>query len=105
MSEQRVEHEESLQADVVARLPMTAEQALERLKKGQPVENAKIERLSFCGEFPSAVRLKNCQLIRPNFDAAVFKSEVAFIQCLIDRPTFHRSAVFEQGWNLSHSTL
>lgn len=106
MSDQH-EHpvDENQHVDAVVRLPMTAEVALERLKKGQPVENVKIERLRLQGEFTNQVRLKNCLLIRPQFDATVFKAEVCLTHCLVDRPIFRHAIVFEHGWNVTSSTF
>ncbi|MDB5386759.1 MAG: hypothetical protein JWM11_2405 [Planctomycetaceae bacterium] len=94
-----------VQQDVVARQPMTPEQAWERLQKGQPIENAKIERLLFRGELAQPVRMKNCLLIRPTFDHATFKHDVNLNNCVLDRPIFRQTTHFEQGLNVSSSTF
>src|SRR5262245_28534657 len=57
-----------------ARLP--AKEALERLHVGETLENVRIERLAFKGEFPLPVRLKRCVLVQPHFDGAKFHGEV-----------------------------
>jgi len=104
MSEHRDESE-TQPAENITRQLMTAEQAIERLKRGQPIENAKIDRLRFQGEYSHPIRMKNCLLIRPDFENVTFKSEVAITHSVVDRPTFRQTSVFEQGLNLSFSTL
>jgi hypothetical protein len=84
---------------------MTAEAALDRLRKGQALENVRIERLCFEGEFPLPFKLKNCQLIRPQFDGATFQGEVAFMGCTLEKPVFGRPNVFANNLLLNGSTL
>lgn len=105
MSELLTAAEEIDKPEPAARIPLAADVALERLRNGQLVENAKIERLLLRGEFTQPVRLKNCLLIRPRFDTATFHDEVTISCCLLDRPNFRRPIVFEQGLNLAGSTL
>lgn len=105
MSESLIATEELDKPEPVARTLITADEALERLRNGQPVENAKIDRLQFRGEFAHPVRLKNCLLIRPNFHKVTFHGEVAIVGSSIDRPTFRGPAVFEHGLALANSTL
>lgn len=92
-------------AEPAARVTMTAEAALERLRNGQSVENAKIDRLCLRGEFTQPVRLKNCLLIRPKFDSVTFKAEVVITSSLLDRPNFRRPVIFEHGLTFAGSTL
>lgn len=105
MFEQNESSEMAAVQDVVIRQSMTAEVAWERIQKGQLIENAKIEKLHFRGEVAQAVRLKNCMLIRPIFEKAVFKGEVQLTNCTIDRPAFRQVNHFEQGLNVASSTF
>jgi hypothetical protein len=86
-----------------ARLP--AKEALERLHAGETLENVRIERLAFKGEFPLPVRLKRCVLVQPQFDGAKFHGEVQLLGCTIDRPRFGRPSEFAQNFDLLGSTL
>lgn len=105
MSEALVTSEELERAEPVTRVSMTADAALELLRLGKPVENAKIDRLQLRGEFTHPVTLKNCLLIRPKFDRVTFKAEVVIGSSLLDRPNFRHPVVFEQGLTLAGSTL
>src|SRR4051812_35039845 len=69
-----------------ARTELSPAEALERLRKGQPLENVRVERLVFRGEFPLPIRLTHCVLVRPRFDGAVFLDEVRLTACTLDRP-------------------
>jgi hypothetical protein len=84
---------------------MTAKEALERIRAGQRLENVRVERLTFKGEFPQPVRLKRVVLVQPRFDGAVFRGEVALQGCTVERPQFERPSEFQQDLNLSGSTL
>jgi hypothetical protein len=91
--------------DATPRVRLDPEEALERVRRGETLQNVRIERLCFRGEFPLPVRLVNVYLIQPQFDGAAFAAEVAFVRCAIDRPRFNRSTKFAGDFCLSHSTL
>lgn len=96
------------EGEVIERAPqatMPAEVALDRLRKGQSLENVCVERLNFQGEFPLPFTLRNCNLVKPKFDGATFKGDVAFINCTIERPAISRAVVFEKNFSLVSSTL
>jgi hypothetical protein len=80
-------------------------EALARLRAGKALENVRVERLVLRGEFPLPVTLKNCTLVRPNFNKTVFQAEVAITGSTLDRPNFGDSSEFQQGLNLSGSTV
>ena len=84
---------------------MTSDEAIELLKAGKPIGNVRIDRLKFEGEFPNPVALRNVVLIRPTFNKAIFRGEVSFVGCVLDRPIAERGAEFDQGLTLSNSTL
>jgi hypothetical protein len=84
---------------------LSGKEALEKLRAGEPLENARIERLSFRGEFPLPVRLKNVTLVQPRFDDASFRDEVAFIGCTLDRPACGKECTFDKTVYLTGSTL
>jgi hypothetical protein len=87
-----------------ARPTLPAAEALARLQAGKPLEHVRVERLCLRGVFP-AVAIKNCTLVRPAFDRAVFQGEVAIIDSTLDRPVVRDGCVFEKGLNLTASVL
>jgi hypothetical protein len=91
--------------EVLPRTVMSPQEVLERLRRGETVHNVRVERLRFHGEFPLPVKMWNVTLVRPQFDGAVFRSEVVFNRCTIDRPSFHRKTEFAGNLVLSESTL
>jgi hypothetical protein len=84
---------------------LSAKEAIDRLRRGEPLENVRVERLVFRDAFPLPVRLNHVTLIQPRFDGAVFQDEVEFTGCTIDRPGFGRDSEFAKGLNLAGSTL
>jgi len=84
---------------------MAPEVALDRLRKGQSLDNVRIERLCFQGEFPLPFTLRNCHLVKPKFDGASFKDDVGFLHCTLERPVFSHAVVFEKSFSLVGSTL
>jgi hypothetical protein len=91
--------------DAPPRARMAPAEALERLRRGETLENVRIDRLRFKGDFALPVRLVNVYLIQPQFDGANFVSEVSFTRCTLDRPFFNRPTAFADDLCLSHSTL
>ena len=73
---------------------MAPAEALERLRRGETLQNLRIDRLRFKGDFPLPVRLVNVTLVQPQFDGAAFAAEVVFSRCTIDRPHFNRPTAF-----------
>ncbi len=88
-----------------ARTEMSAKEALERLRKGETLENVRVERLVFRGEFTAPVRLRHCILVRPRFDGVIFQDEVKMTACTIERPESNKDNEFRKGLILSGSTL
>src|SRR5262249_28080721 len=80
-------------------------EALERLHRGLPLCNVRIERMVFQGEFPKPVRLERVVLVRPFFERASFLDEVSMTHCTLDRMRFGHPTTFAKGWNLKGSTL
>src|SRR5829696_6458103 len=84
---------------------MPAAEALEKLRRGEVVEGARIVDLKLKGEFAQPVRFRNVTLVQLVVDKATFAEDVAFEHCTLDRPRFTRTSVFEKGLSLSASTL
>jgi len=84
---------------------MTAKEALEMIRQGLTIENVRIERLVFKGEWEKPFRLKNCHLVKPRFDSPTFAGDVEFIGCTVDRPHFSGPATFKGNWRLMNSTV
>jgi hypothetical protein len=87
------------------RARMSANEALERLRRGETLRDVRVERLAFKGEFPLPVRMVNVFLCQPQFDGASFAAEVSLTRCTLERPRFNRPAVFAQDFCLTGSTL
>ena len=87
-----------------ARGTMTPEDALERLKRGEPISGVKIVRLRLKGEFSAPVVFKGVTLIQPQIDRATFADVVEFGACTIDRLRVGRSS-FAKGLAFGGSTL
>src|SRR5437588_12992181 len=87
------------------RARMAPQEALERLRRGETLQNVRIDRLRFKGDFPLPVRLVNVTLVQPQFDGAAFAAEVSFARCTIDRPRFNRPTAFGDDFCLTFSTL
>jgi hypothetical protein len=111
-SESEQLHEEGGTPDAAEALPdapprarMAPAEALERLRRGEALENVRIDRLRFKGDFPLPVRLVNVCLVQPQFDGAAFAAEVSFTRCTIDRPYFNHATSFGDDLCLSRSTL
>lgn len=83
-----------------AKAEMTPQAALELVRAGKPVENAKIRRLKFRGAFDQPVRFRNCTLTQPEFDAAAFAEEVSFVGCTLDKVLSAKPSTFAKGLDL-----
>ena len=84
---------------------LSAKEALDKLLRGEILENVRIERLVFRGTFAQPVRLKHVTLVQPRFEGAIFQDEVEFLGCTLDRPGFGHPCEFARGFNLTGSTL
>src|SRR5437879_1207774 len=76
------------------RVVLAPEEALERVRRGQTLQDVQVEKLCFKGEFPLPFKLKNCVLVRPRFEGATFHGDVAFLGCTLERPQCSRENVF-----------
>jgi hypothetical protein len=89
----------------VPRTRMAPQEALERLGRGETLQDVRIDRLPFKGDFPRPVRLVNVYLCQPQFDGAAFAAEVSFVRCTLERPRFNRPSAFADNFILTGSTL
>lgn len=80
-------------------------EALERLHRGEAIENTRVVGLRFKGEFSQPVRFRNVTLVRPVFERVKFADEVVFQSCTLDRLKFTKYATFAKGLSLTGSTL
>lgn len=87
------------------RIDLTPQQALELLRAGKEVVNARIKKLKLRGPFELPVRFRNCALVLTEIEQASFAADVAFIHCSVDRLTVSRGATFAGGLDFSHSVL
>jgi hypothetical protein len=92
-------------AENAPRAPLTAQEALAKLRAGEALENVRVANLRFRGDFPLPVRMRRVTLVQPRFDGATFQGEVRLHGCTIDRPYFERPTEFAQDLDLSGSTL
>jgi hypothetical protein len=84
---------------------LSAAEALERLRRGEPLRNVRVERLVFKGEFPLPVRLTRVVLVQPSLNRAKFTDEVEMTSCTIERLRTAGRSSFAKGWDLRGSTL
>jgi hypothetical protein len=84
---------------------MSAAQALERIRAGRTISNARIVGLVFQGEFPQAIKMENVTLVRPRFAGATFRDVVGLYRSTLIRPFIGQKTVFEKVLNLGGSTL
>jgi hypothetical protein len=80
-------------------------EVVERLRRGELIENARVVGLILKGEFPLPVRFRNVTLVQPVIDRANFADEVVFEHCTLDRFKTSRGSKFAKGLSLSASTL
>lgn len=84
---------------------LTPQQALELIRAGKEVSNARVKKLRLRGAFDQPVRFRSCTLIQPEVEGATFAAEVSFTHCSIDRLSVIRGCVFAAGLDLGHSVL
>jgi hypothetical protein len=80
-------------------------EVLERLRRGELIENTRVVGLKLKGEFPLPVRFRNVTLVQAVIDRTSFADEVAFEHCTLDRFRMTRKSAFAKGLCLSASTL
>ncbi len=91
--------------EAAPRVRLEPQEALERLRRGETLQDVRVDRLRFKGDFPLPVRLVNVYLSQPQFDGAAFAAEVSFARCTLDRPRFNRPTTFAADFGLNGSTL
>ncbi|WP_435019004.1 hypothetical protein TA3x_000997 [Tundrisphaera sp. TA3] len=79
---------------------ITARDACERLRRGEPISNARIVGLHLRGDFDLPIKLSRVELIKPRFEKARFAGCVELDRCKLIRPVFGKKAVFAQGLDL-----
>ncbi|MGP0062496.1 MAG: hypothetical protein ACLQGP_02685 [Isosphaeraceae bacterium] len=84
---------------------LSAAEALEKLRRGETIQNVRIDRLVLKGEFPRPVRLIHVVLVRPTLERARFLDEVELGSCTIERLRTAGRSTFAKGWDLRGSTL
>jgi len=97
--------DDSDRASTSSQREMSAQDALERIRAGRAISNARIVGLVFEGEFPDAVKMENVTLVRPRFSKATFRDAVGLNRCTLVRPFIGQNTVFEDVLNLGGSTL
>jgi hypothetical protein len=85
---------EAEEADDLPKQTLSANEAIDRIRRGIALVNVRVEKLAFRGEFPHPIHLKRCTLVQPRFDGATFQAEVKFDHCVIDRPHFGKKCDF-----------
>lgn len=78
---------------------------LERLRRGERIQDARVVGLKLKGEFPLPVRFRNVTLVQAVIDRADFADEVEFEHCTLDRFRMTKRSSFAKGLSLSASTL
>ena len=82
---------------------LSAAEALEKLRRGETIQNVRIDRLVLKGEFPRPVRLIHVVLVRPTLERARFLDEVELGSCTIERLRTAGRSTFAKGWDLRGS--
>ncbi|WP_435005934.1 pentapeptide repeat-containing protein [Tundrisphaera lichenicola] len=80
-------------------------EALERLRRGELISDARIDGLRFKGEFSLPVRMERVELVNPKFGGARFLDEVSLVGCKLVRPSCGHGASFDRGFDLRGSTI
>ena len=86
-----------------SQLCMSADEALQRLREGQTLNNVRIPRLVLKGEFDKPITMKHCTLARLHIEKATFTESVTIVGCDLSAPRFGKKAVFEKDLNLAGS--
>ncbi|MBX6313230.1 MAG: pentapeptide repeat-containing protein [Isosphaeraceae bacterium] len=84
---------------------MPAEEALEKIRRGETIQGVMIVGLKLTGEFALPVRMRSVTLVQPVIEKAAFAAEVVFEHCTLDRPRFARNSRFTKGLTLTASTI
>lgn len=84
---------------------MDPREALERLRRGETLENVRLDRLHLRGEFEQPITLRNCTVVRLMVEKATFRGPVTMAGCTLHKPRFQRNSTFAQGLNLAGSQI
>ncbi len=101
----RIELETDGDLGLGTRANMPPTEAIERLSRGEKIENARISQLVLTGEFSHKVHFHNVTLIRPVIERADFQGEVCFDYCTLERPKFGKKNTFAAGLDLRGAKL
>jgi uncharacterized protein YjbI with pentapeptide repeats len=88
-----------------AKVELTAEQVFALLAEGKPVENARIKKLRFRGDYDKAIVFRHCAIAQLSIENCTFRQDVKFIGCALDRPQFSKASTFEKGLDFTSCTL
>ena len=105
MSEENFVPEAEGEDTSVPKGELTVEQVFALIAEGKTVENARIRKLKFRGNYDKPIAFRNCTLVQPEFNGATFAAEVKFVGCTIDRPHFNKQVTFESNLAFSGSTF
>ena len=84
---------------------LTPAEAIERLQRGETIENARIVGLKLKGEIPFPIAFRNVTLVKVLIEKATFAEDVTFEHCTIEGLRAARSATFAKGLSFQGSTL
>lgn len=88
-----------------AKVELSPQQALELIRAGKEIFNARVRKLRLKGLFELPVRFRNCSLVQLDIEGAAFAADVTFSHCSIDRMSVTRGTTFAAGFDLGHSVL
>ncbi len=106
-----VDVDAGIDSDMSMALPVAAgtgtgpDEVLDRLSRGELIENTRVVGLKLKGNFTQPVRFRNVTLVQAVIDRASFHDAVVFEHCTLDRFKIARPATFEKGLDFSASTL
>jgi hypothetical protein len=84
---------------------ISAEDALNRLQTGKPLERVRVTGLEFSGLIGHRVEIIRVVLDRPRFKNATFADDVRFIGCTLINPRFQGPLVAEKSLQLKSCTV
>ena len=90
--------------DAASRTPMTPEEALHRIRRGETIAGVTISRLTLKGDFDRPVQFENVTLLQPKISKANFAEGVVVERCTVDRLKLSAST-FAKGFSFDGSTL
>jgi hypothetical protein len=90
---------------VSAVVELSADEALERIRRGQAIRDVRITRLRLRGVFELPIRMERVELIQPNFGNADFHEDVILEACKVNRLTLAHGCRFRKAFSLKGSTV